>query len=487
MQGTVLIVDGVSTNRIMLKVLLSSAWYHVVQADRIGGITATARRVRPDAVVTAMTLPDGDAPALRAALAACPDLAALPVIAIAPQNDRAARLRALEAGLDDVLNQPVDDTILQARLRRLIRARSAEQEFLPRLTVGDGLAEAPARFAGPDRPASAPARIALVSREQGGGALWRVRLREALGPRAGEIRLMSVPEVAAARDAPDLFVLHLDATEGGAGLALLSELRAWPGSRHAAIVALTDPGDARLAAEALDRGADDVMETGFCAEELALRIRAQLARKARLDLARARLRDGLAAARTDPLTGLSNRRHADGRLEFLLGQARHCGSRLAVMMLDLDHFKAVNDRHGHATGDAVLIEAGRRLRVASGPAGMAARYGGEEFLVACPVSSPGEAEEVAERLRRAIAERPFPARRPGAGLAVTASIGVAVTPPPGRAGEAPSPTALIRQADRALYRAKAGGRNRVVRFRGTAIAEGTETMPDRIASGPLSR
>ncbi len=489
MQGTVLIVDSVATNRIMLKVLLSSAWYHVAQAERISGLAATARRVRPDVVISAMALPDGDAPALRATLARHPDLAEIPVIAIAPQNDRTARLRALAAGIDDVLNHPVDDTILQARLRSLIRARSAEQELLPSLSIGDGLAEAAAGFAGP-LPA-APAQVALIAGRSAVGALWARRLRNRLDPRIAAIRNISA-RGAAAGEAADLFVLHLEAGDGGAGLALLSDLRAWPRTRNAAIIALTDPADTRLAAEALDRGADDVMAHGFCAEELALRARAQLTRKARMDRARSRLRDGLAAARTDPLTGLSNRRHADGRLEFMLRQARSSGRRLAVMMMDLDHFKAVNDRYGHACGDAVLTEIGRRLRKAVGPGGMAARYGGEEFLIACPVTSPEQAQELADNLRRTISDRPFPTPAPHNMLNLTASVGIAVPPPADEMRTAPSVKRLIRQADRALYRAKADGRNRTVTApRDTRSESPAETdprlHPRRPAPAPVSR
>ncbi|MFC3118004.1 PleD family two-component system response regulator [Jhaorihella thermophila] len=109
----------------MLKVLLSSAWYHVVQADALAGLSAILRRVKPDLIVTAVNLPDGRAQMLRSD----PRLADVPIIAITAQNDHGARMAALAAGIDDVLCHPLDDTLLQARIRSLIRARTADQEL----------------------------------------------------------------------------------------------------------------------------------------------------------------------------------------------------------------------------------------------------------------------------------------------------------------------------------------------------------------------
>mgnify|MGYP000621834452 CR=1 FL=1 len=129
MQGTILIIDGVATNRIMLKVQLSSAYYQVAQTDGIQGLLSVARRCRPDLVLTAMSLPDGTAADVRAELARDEDLADVPVIAISAQNDNAGRLAALAAGIDDVLQQPLDDVILQARIRSLIRTRSTNEEL----------------------------------------------------------------------------------------------------------------------------------------------------------------------------------------------------------------------------------------------------------------------------------------------------------------------------------------------------------------------
>lgn len=252
-QGTILILDGAVTNRIMLKVQLSSAYYHVVQTDRLDGALSLAQRTRPDLIVTAMTLPDGDACALKRLLASDSMLADVPVIALTGQNDRSARLRALDAGIDDVLSHPVDDLLLQARIRSLIRARSSAEE----LRVDDGVAvgnvlgfgEAQAPFA-PPAPAAA---IALVTQSATTAALWRTRLQPVLRHRLtthqmGDIHaLMSSP-------VPDAVIVELASANKESGLRLLADLRARAATCHIAIIAVVGNDDAQLAADALDRG-----------------------------------------------------------------------------------------------------------------------------------------------------------------------------------------------------------------------------------------
>ncbi len=171
---------------------------------------------------------------------------------------------------------------------------------------------------------------------------------------------------------------------------------------------------------------------------------------------RARLRASLqhiaALATHDALTGIWNRRQIDQDLEAAIKHAQRSGSPLSVLLVDVDHFKSVNDRHGHATGDDVLKAVATGLAAALRAGDQVARYGGEEFLLLLPGTSLAQASVLAERLRLALlALRVLP---PGDGP-VSASFGLAVW----RADE--SADQLVRRADQAMYRAKAGGRNRV--------------------------
>jgi diguanylate cyclase (GGDEF)-like protein len=170
------------------------------------------------------------------------------------------------------------------------------------------------------------------------------------------------------------------------------------------------------------------------------------------DLEKARL-----VSKTDELTGLSNRRHFDDQLARLVGEAERRQQPISLIVLDVDHFKRVNDSHGHEAGDAVLRSVARSLEngvraVANGD--LCARYGGEELAVLLPNVPAMEAMEIAERLRLAISAKGVMYH--GKRIDVTASFGVTSYPETARTA-----TALFPSADRALYQAKAGGRNLV--------------------------
>ena len=153
---------------------------------------------------------------------------------------------------------------------------------------------------------------------------------------------------------------------------------------------------------------------------------------------------------TDRLTGLGNRNKLDERLAEELARSRRHGTAFALIMLDIDHFKAVNDTHGHQAGDEVLAGTAALLRQHSRTSDVVGRWGGEEFLLLCPETDEGGAMFLAEQLRACIEA----ARFPEVGR-ITASFGVAAFRP------ADDGEALLRRADEALYRAKEKGRNRV--------------------------
>jgi diguanylate cyclase (GGDEF)-like protein len=184
---------------------------------------------------------------------------------------------------------------------------------------------------------------------------------------------------------------------------------------------------------------------------------------------------------TDPLTGLANRRSLVGQCPRVWRQARRDGQRVAALVLDLDHFKRLNDEFGHAVGDEVLLAVAGALAASVRPPDVLARTGGEELVVLGLVSDPDEARRLAERLRRAVAG--CSAGRP---WQVTASIGAALAHPAD--GEDPEDALwrLVDRADAAMYAAKDGGRDRVHVAGGDVLPSSRASERGRRRAGPAA-
>jgi diguanylate cyclase (GGDEF)-like protein len=243
------------------------------------------------------------------------------------------------------------------------------------------------------------------------------------------------------------------------GLQLCRAVRAAQLPVYVYILMLTGFDSTNHAIAGLKAGADDYVSKPAREEELIARLSAGR----RILTAERALREANERIRvltvTDPLVGIFNRRYFDDQLSAATAYAERYLKPLSLVFADVDHFKAVNDTHGHWVGDEVLIEIGRRLLASVRVDDWVARYGGEEFAVVLPEMDPEGAVDVAERLRAAIADQKVSTS--AGDLAVTASFGVASSLP----AAFKTPRALVGAADRALYLSKADGRNRTTLFR----------------------
>jgi two-component system cell cycle response regulator len=463
MSGRILIVDDVATNRIVYRARLAAAFYEPLLAADGANCLRMAVDAQPDLILLDLSLPDMSGRDVLRQLRQDPRTRDIPIIVLTASPDSDARLGAFSAGADDVILKPASDQVLLARVRNLLRGRadagySAAPEFETAFEAAfetGGLAEAPARF----EPC---ATVALVSGQADLARRWQQdlsgQLRDRLVVLSRAEVLAEAPSAPLGGEVPDVFIIHDEGSDTSGSLRLLSELKSRHATRHSAVCVIGAAGDGDDAAMAFDLGADDVVGLKVSAAELALRTRSLLRRKRDGDRHRARIEDGLRLAMVDPLTGLHNRRYALPQLAAIAARAVEIGQDFAVMVVDLDRFKTVNDKHGHAAGDAVLVEVARRLRANLRDGDLLARIGGEEFLVVVPDSSTTGARLVAERLCAALDERPIRLAS-GASLKVTVSIGVAVSAL--ATGASLSVEALVEQADLALLESKGAGRNQV--------------------------
>jgi len=298
---------------------------------------------------------------------------------------------------------------------------------------------------------SRTARILVLTPNLREGEALRCSLAEAgLAPTGAET--LTEAQGALGREAFDLVLFSSELPDGGAA-EVLSEVAARAPDRWIPALALADGAQA---AQLLALGTDDVLAPSLAPAEVLARVQARLRIQARLDGLR---QENLTLSRraiTDGLTGLYNHQHFQDRADEEFRRALRYAQPLALLMIDLDAFKQVNDTHGHPVGDAVLRHASAVFREQLRDTDVLARYGGEEFAALLPQTPSPGAARVAHRLRAALEHTPFSS--PGApAFQVTASVGVSVAP----AGGVTTPEALIARADAALYQAKRAGRNQV--------------------------
>ncbi len=370
----------------------------------------------------------------------------LPVVMVTALDQPADRLRGLECGADDFLTKPVDEMALIARVRSLTRLKIMLDELRAR--------------------ASTSANLGLTSQEPNDGARGRVLLVEDRGNSAERIlaSLRDFHDVHVETHAQDalfhaaegnyeLVVVSLNLANFDA-LRLCSQLRSLERTRAIPILLLADVEDRQRILRGLDLGVNDYVLRPVDRNELLARVRTQLRRKRYADSLRDNVQAAIELAVVDALTGLNNRRFLETHLAQALDQAAHKGRPLSLMILDIDHFKSVNDTYGHDAGDEVLKVFARRIKRVLRSADLVCRLGGEEFVVVMPETPLAIAERIAERVRSAVERERFPIDQTRA-IPVTTSIGLA------ERGADANADALLRRADKALYASKSAGRNRV--------------------------
>ena len=449
MSARILVVDDVDVNVRLLEAKLTIEYYDVLTCNDGATALDLATEHQPDMILLDVMMPGMDGFETCRRLKARAETRHIPVVLVTALDGREDRIRGLEAGADDFLTKPIDDVVLFARVKSLTRLKQVMDELRER--------EESSRRMGVDgegaaRLRSEGGRVLIIDDD----ASQAETIAAELG-REHRVSIESDPEaaLATAKGPLDLIIVNVSA-ESFDGLRVVALAKSGD-ARRAPILAIVEPKERPRMVKALELGATDILPRPIDPEELSARARTQIRRKRYTDFLRQKLDSSLEMAVTDALTGLHNRRYMTGQLQALVGRAAHGGATVAVLVLDIDHFKSVNDGFGHDAGDEVLAEFAVRLATNVRAVDVPCRMGGEEFVVVMPGASLEDARMVAERIRRDIASAPFRVMGGKELLTITISIGVAAT-----TGAGDTPEALLKRADEGVYEAKAGGRNKVI-------------------------
>ncbi len=445
MSARVLVVDDIEANRKLLHAKLSNEYFHVITAVDGQEAVERARAEEPDVILMDVMMPRLDGVEACRQLKFDPRTEHIPIVLVTALNEREDRLRGLGAGADDFLTKPVNDLHLLSRVRALTKYKLVADELRKREASGRRFGVIAATAAS---RSSEPARILVVDENE----RQAKRICRYLEGLHRPMSLGEANQIGLASSMVDVLIVSL-ANEKLDGLRLTAYLRSLESTRDLPILVVADSDDEKKAVRALDLGASDILIKPLDSEELNARVKTQVRKKRYLDALRSRLDQSMELAVTDQLTGLHNRRYMRAQLEQFVKRASMGGPPVSLLIADIDHFKKINDIHGHAAGDDVLREFGRRLRENVRPTDLACRYGGEEFVIIMPDAAPDLALAAGERIRQIVAQAPFVISH-GDQLRVTMSGGVATTLPPHD-----TPDDLLKRADEALYRAKGNGRN----------------------------
>jgi len=387
-------------------------------------------------------------------LKADPRTAHLPVVIITALDQPNDKRHGLEVGADDFLTKPTNDLALTTRVKSLSRLKMATDELHMRVSTGKNLGLQNSAADVKDPKEGREGRVLIVDdRASSYESVVKTLSKD------HAVTVVTRPQEAvfkAADEEFDLIIISLD-IEGFDALRMCSQMRSVDRTRAMPILLIANQGDEARLIRAIDIGVNDYIQRPIDSCELLARARTQVRRKRLNDRLRQNVQQTMEMAVKDPLTGLNNRRYFDSHMQTLFNNAMSAAQPLSLVVMDIDHFKAVNDTYGHHVGDDVLKVFSERICKSIRSKDLACRFGGEEFVIAMPDTDRELAFIVADRMRREIGEHPFVVDGGVQQISVTVSAGIASV-----LDESDTIEAMLKRADAALYDAKRQGRNQVI-------------------------
>ena len=454
MSARVLVVDDILPNVKLLEAKLTSEYYEVLTAMNGEEALRKVAEESPDLVLLDVMMPGMDGFEVCTKIKQNSASAHIPVVMVTALTDVHDKVRGLEAGADDFLSKPINDTALMARVRSLVRLKMSTDEWRIRENTANQLGVMDETT---NAMSECPEKANILIIEDKDFDLQKMSetLEKDSNTSRGVQSGAQAIEMISAHDF-DLVIISLN-LKNEDGLRLCSHLKSNERTRAVPLLMVGSDEDMERIAHGLEIGAHDYILRPVERSELLARVRTQIRRKRFQERLRATYEISLSMALTDSLTGLYNRRYLEVHLDKLLEKNKDSKKSLAVLMLDIDHFKPVNDTYGHKAGDETLKIFAKRIQDNLRSFDLVARLGGEEFVAILPDISERRTYIVAERLRRSIADEPFDVGLESGPINITTSIGGTIVD-----FEKHTVEEVLERADKALYEAKEGGRNCVV-------------------------
>lgn len=439
----VLVVDDQPMNVKLIATHLLAAGYEVLKAYDGEEALRITKSEFPDIILLDIMMPGIDGYEVTERLKKDQYLSIIPIVLVTALSGIDDKVKGLNAGADDFITKPINQTELLARVRSLIRVKKLQMEIMGKESKAAPLKHIPAK--------REERGIVLIVEDTEEEAKKLKMILESAGHSAicakdGNDALATLNEAI-----PDMILLDMLLPDFS-GLDLLGMLRGREELKNTPVIIISAVSDLDIKVRGIENGADDYLVKPVNSLELIARVKTNLHKYEMQKKLRKEADDMFRLSVTDPLTGLYNRNYLKTVLERELEAAGRYNYTFSLMILDIDHFKSVNDTFGHPAGDSVLMELSGIMKRCLRVSDVATRYGGEEFLMVLDHTGLTGARAAAEKLREMVESHTFSNMD---GRKVTVSIGVSEYCPCDRIDE------IIKRADLALYCAKEEGRNRV--------------------------
>lgn len=451
MTANVLVVDDIESNVKLLEAKLLGEYYTVFTANNGKDALNVLALNRIDIVLLDAMMPNIDGFETCKRIKSNPYTIHIPVIMVTALSDTEDRIKGLEAGADEFLTKPIDDTALFARVRSLARMKAVIDELKLRNTtnaeLGGDVIEVKDNFS--------DSKILLVNDD----IVQARNINKTLLSLTPNIKIISdINELKKDSEyTPDLVIISCQ-LEQGDPLRISVMLRSDAKFHDTVLILQAEEENTSIVIKGLELGINDYFTYPVDKNELLARIRTQLKRKHYQDTLRNDLELSVNLSIKDGLTGIFNRHYFDTHIKQMVKKSTDSKRPLCLLMCDIDHFKQVNDTYGHQAGDIVLKTIANVLKNIFKVTDLVARYGGEEFAILLNDITIDEAMYIAQRARTRVESIDFKVKTQKDPIKKTISIGVTEY----KIGESISD--FIERTDKALYQAKEDGRNKVIRI-----------------------